>query len=93
MANRIDIAGIITGANAALTAVNTLAPLAGALGGSNVANVATIAIAATGVISNVLERAKETQIALTTQEEGKLRAMLGELQGVNDKLAGAVDAT
>lgn len=93
MANRINIAAVMEGANHALTAVNTLAPLAGALGGSNVANIATIALGASGVIANVLERAKETQIALTTQEEAKLQAMLGELQAVNDKLAGRVDAT
>lgn len=93
MANRINIQGIIDGATQALTAVNTLMPIAGVLGGGNIANVATIAIAASGVISNVLQRAKETSIALSEQEEAKLQAMLGELQSANDKLAGAVDAT
>lgn len=87
---KINLAGVVNGAQKALDAVNEMLPVVEKLGGPVVANVATIAIAAIGVVQNVLDRAEDANVAMTTQDETKLRAMLAELQAANDKLAGAI---
>lgn len=82
---------LIAGLDTILKGYAEIAPLAQKLGvPAVVANVATIGIAATGTIHNILERAADAKDALTTQDEGKLRAMLADLQAVNDKLAGVI---
>lgn len=91
--SKIDIAAIIDGAQKALDAVQKLAPVAAQIGGPGVASVATIAIAAAGIIENALERFKGVKGAMSEQDEGKLRAMLAELQAANDKLAGNIAAS
>ena len=87
---KINLTGVVNGAQKALDAVNEMLPVVEKLGGPVVANVATIAIAAIGVVQNVLDRAEDANVAMTTQDETKLRAMLAELQSANDKLAGAI---
>lgn len=88
--SKINVTGLVNGAQKALDAVQDMLPVVEKLGGPSVANVATIAIAAIGVIQNVLDRAEDANVAMTTQDEGKLRAMLAELQAANDKLAGTI---
>lgn len=90
MPNKLNITGIVNGAQKALEAVRDMAPVVEKLGGPSVASVATIGIAAIAIIENVLERGKDASVAMTTQDEGKLRAMLSELQEANDKLAGVI---
>lgn len=88
---RMNVTGILNGMEMALKAVNEMMPVAQALGvPAVVANVSTIAIAAIAVGHNVLDRAQGVKDALAEQDEAKLRAMIGELQGVNDKLAGQI---
>lgn len=90
---KVNMASIIEGASKALEAVNALAPVAEKLGvPSIVANSATIAIAAMAVVENVLERSADLKLAMTSQDEAKLKAMLAELQAVNDRLAGTISA-
>jgi hypothetical protein len=91
MATKINIAGAVSNLENILKAVEALTPIAASLGvPAVVANVATMAIAATGVIHNILERKEELKEALTTQDEAKLRSMLSTLQATNDKLAGVI---
>lgn len=88
---KLNFDGIINGVNKVVGALAEIAPLAVKLGlPPVVANVATIAISATGVIQNILERSANLKDALTTQEEEKLRAMLADLQAINDQLAGTI---
>lgn len=87
---KFDIAALIDGAQKALSAVQTLAPLAGQIGGPGVAHVATIAISTAAVIENALVRVEGVKNAMTEQDEAKLRAMLAELQTVNDGLNGQI---
>ena len=91
---KANIQGVIDGVQGVLKALETLAPAAESLGvPSAVASAATIAIAATGIVQNVLERADNLKEALSSQDETKLRAMLSDLQAVNDRLAGQVAAS
>jgi hypothetical protein len=88
---KFDFAKILDGVEGVVAAVEKLAPLAVALGApAVVANVATIAIAATGTLQNIVERATDAKEALATQDETKLRTMLSRLQAVNDTLAGTI---
>ena len=88
---KLNVEGIINGLNGVLSNVQSMLPMAQALGlPAVVANVATIAIAATGVIQNILERGAQAKDALSTQDEAKLRGMLVDLQKVNDTLAGVI---
>ena len=88
---KLNIEGIVNGLNGVIKHVGDMLPMAQALGlPAVVANVATIAIAATGVIQNVLERGAQVKDALSTQDETKLRAMLADLQAINDRLAGTI---
>lgn len=86
-----DIGVVISGAEKVLDAVNDMSAIAKQLG--SVANVATLAIAVTAIIENVLARAKELKVAMTTKDEAKLRAMLDELKNANDRLAGSIAAS
>jgi hypothetical protein len=93
---KFNIAGLLTGMETALKAVNEMMPVAQKFGvPAIVANVSTIAIAAIGIGHNVLERAQGVKDALSEQDETKLRGMLSDLQAVNDRLAGQIaeDAT
>jgi hypothetical protein len=86
-----DVGVIVNGAQKVLDAVNDMSGIAKQLG--SVANVATLAIAVTAIIENVLARAKDLKVAMTTQDEAKLRAMLDELKSANDRLAGNIAAS
>jgi hypothetical protein len=93
---QMDLGGLISGLNTVLKGLQDIAPVAEKLGlPVVVANVATIGIAATGTIQNILERGEANREALATGDETKLRAMLSDLQAVNDRLAGTIaeDAT
>lgn len=90
---KFNMASLIEGAQKALSAVQTLAPIAGELGGPGVAHVATIAISTAAMLENALVRAEGVKSAMSEQDEAKLRAMLGELQTVNDGLAGQIAAS
>lgn len=93
---KMNITGILTGLENTLKAVNEMMPVAEKLGiPAVVANVSTIAIAGIAVVQNVLERAQGVKDALSEQDETKLRAMISDLQAVNDRLAGQIaeDAT
>jgi lysyl-tRNA synthetase class I len=61
-------------------------PLAASLGGPGVAGVATIVIAASNVAHNLLERANEAKGVATSTDVDKLRAVIADLQEINDKL-------
>jgi hypothetical protein len=88
---KLNVAGLIDGLQGILKAVQTLEPAAKALGLPPViANVATIAIAATGVIQNVLARGETMVGSLSEQDEAKLRAILADLQASNDQLASVI---
>lgn len=90
---KINIAGIISGVENALKAVNELMPVAEKLGlPAAIANVSTIAIAAIAVAHNVIDRASELKEGLATEDETKLRGLISELQAVNDRLAGEIAA-
>ena len=93
MGKKFNVAGIIDGAQKVLGAVEDLAPIAKQLGGPEVANVATIAIAATAVLQNVLQRVEDGAVVMTTQDRAKVDAMLEELQRANDLLNEAVIAS
>lgn len=88
--SKVNIAGIIAGAEKVLAGAREMLPVAKVFGGETVAHAATLAIATGAVIKNVLERAADAKVALTEQDEAKLRAMLTELQNVNDDLAGNI---
>ncbi len=90
---KINIGALIEGAQKVVEAVKTMSPVIEKLGGPGVASIATIAIAAIGVIENVLDRVNDANVAISTQDEAKLRAMLAELQGENDKLAALINAS
>ncbi len=86
--SKFSVAGVIAGASKALEAINELSPLAKALG--IVSPIATIGISAVSIITHTLERAADAKVAMTTQDEAKLKAMLEELQRANDKLNEAI---
>jgi len=90
MANKLNISGIVSGANAVLLAAKEFAPVAAQLGGPIVANAATVVIATAAMLENALERGKDASVVMTTQDEDKIAAMLAELGEVNDTLAGQV---
>ena len=88
---KLNIAAFLTGLEATLKAVNEMMPVAQKFGvPAIVANISTIAIAAIAVGHNILERAANVKDVLSEQDEGKLRAMLADLQRVNDTLAGVI---
>lgn len=88
---KFNIQGLLNGIENALKAVNEMMPVAQQFGvPAVVANVSTIAIAAIGVAHNILERAQGVKDALSTQDENKLKAMIVDLQKVNDQLAGKI---
>jgi hypothetical protein len=90
---KFDAKGILTGLENTLKAVQDMMPVAQALGlPAVVANVSTIAIAGIAVAQNLLERGSNLKDALSTADESKLRSMIGELQKVNDTLAGQIAA-
>ncbi len=84
----LNVAGIIAGASKALEAINELSPLAKSLG--IVSPIATIGISAVSIITHTLERAAAAKVAMSTQDEAKLKAMLEELGRANDKLNAAI---
>jgi DUF1009 family protein len=93
MAKGFDIGKLLDSVEGVVKAVEELAPLAVALGApAVVANVATIAIAATGALQNIIDRAADLKEAVSTQDETKLRDMLSRLQAVNDSLAGTIQS-
>lgn len=88
---KFDLTKLLGGVDDVVKALETLAPLAVALGAPPiVAGVATMAIAATGTLQNIVDRAADAKEAFSTADEGKLRGMLTRLQAVNDTLAGTI---
>lgn len=87
---QLNITALVNGLNSLHKILTEIEPIATAIGGPIVANVTTIGIAATATIQNVLERGDKLKGALSEQDETKLRAMLSDIQAVNDKLAGKV---
>src|SRR5690348_4317622 len=91
MAKQLDVSGLISGLNTVLKGLHDIAPVAEKLDmPAVVANAATIAIAATGAIQNILERAAAEKDAISTGDEARLRGMLADIQAVNDRLAGTI---
>jgi len=90
MAGKLNVGALVNGLNSLHNILVEIAPIAQAIGGPVVANVATIGIAATATIQNVLERGDSLKTAMTEQDATKLRAMLSDLQAVNDRLAGTI---
>lgn len=89
--SNINLSNLISGLDDVLKMVRDVAPIAEQLGvPSIVANIATIGIAATAAIENMLERGGKLKEAMSTQDEGKLRAMLTDLQRANNELAEAI---
>lgn len=86
---KFNTASLLAGLEKALAVVNDVMPVAKTLG--IVAPVVTIGISAISIIEHTLHQAKEAKIALSTQDETKLKAMLAELQAANDKLNGAIE--
>jgi hypothetical protein len=94
MAGKINFAGIISGVESALKAVNELMPIAEAMGApAMIANISTIAIAAIATAHNTLDRATELKEGISSNDEKRLRELIAQLQGVNDKLAGEIAAS
>lgn len=76
-----------------LDAAQQLAPIAQQIGGPVVANAATVVIATAAIAENAIERFKDGKLVASSRDQEAVKAILGELQTVNDKLAAAISAS
>lgn len=91
---KLNLSGLITGLDTVLKGIQEALPIAQQVGiPAVVSNVVTIGIAAVGAINNILDRKDDLKDALSTQDEAKLRAMLKDIQQVNDQLAEVIAAS
>lgn len=88
-----DLGAALSGLRKVLGAVNDLAPIAQAIGGSAVDNVVSVIAAGASVGSNILDRAAEGKVVLASRDETEVRKILAELQAKNDALNEAIKAS
>lgn len=89
-----SMTNFISGLQHAVAAVETLLPVATALGAPTgmVQKVTDIAGAAIDVAQNVSTRIDEGKIVATSQDQDQLKTVLASLQAKNDELAAYIDS-
>lgn len=84
----INLSGLLSGLDKALSAVQDMAGIAKELG--IVGPVATIAATAATIGRNILDRADEGLIVLKSDDRAKIEAALTDIQAANDRLSEAI---